>query len=384
MAKSQASIDRARIAARDKARKLNDTPPDKFRRTRYMVNGEGNVTSETYALAGRTDEEVTHVPEPAFISRTSTLYGPSGEVRAQWVMEKPEDIQRQRMIEEWAKAMAAGLPTVVPIKGPAKTSVLNDLLCVYPVGDHHMGMLSWRHETGAHYDIDISEKLLLGAINHLVGITPAAREGIVVFLGDFLHYDSFDTVTPTSRNMLDADGRFPKMVRAAVRTMRYVIERAAQKHSRLKVIVEIGNHDLASSIWLMEALHNIYENNPRITIDTSPKHFHYYEFGKVLLGVHHGHGVKMAQLPQVMAADMPEAWGRSQHRHWLTGHIHIRTAEDFQGCSVESFRILAPNDAWAANKGYRSKRDMKALVFHREHGEVARHTVNPAMLEASR
>ena len=50
------------------------------------------------------------------------------------------------------------------------------------------------------------------------------------------------------------------------------------------------------------------------------------------------------------------------------------------GCRVESFRVLGPNDAWAENKGYRPAQDMKAIVLHREFGEVARHIVNPRML----
>jgi hypothetical protein len=42
--------------------------------------------------------------------------------------------------------------------------------------------------------------------------------------------------------------------------------------------------------------------------------------------------------------------------------------------------VLAAKDAWHSEKGYRSKRDMKAIVLHREYGEVARHTFNPDMI----
>jgi hypothetical protein len=72
-------------------------------------------------------------------------------------------------------------------------------------------------------------------------------------------------------------------------------------------------------------------------------------------------------------------WGKTKHRWWLTGHIHHQQVQDFNGCAVESFRILAPPDAWAAQKGYRAARDMKAVILHREFGEVARHTVSADM-----
>jgi hypothetical protein len=36
----------------------------------------------------------------------------------------------------------------------------DDTLAAYPAGDHHVGMLSWKQETGASYDdVDIGERL---------------------------------------------------------------------------------------------------------------------------------------------------------------------------------------------------------------------------------
>jgi len=81
-----------------------------------------------------------------------------------------------------------------------------------------------------------------------------------------------------------------------------------------------------------------------------------------------------------MAVDRAEEWGKAEYRYIWTGHIHSDNVKDFRGVRWESFRILAPPDAWAASKGYRSMQDMKAIVLHREYGEVARHIVNPAML----
>jgi hypothetical protein len=166
--------------------------------------------------------------------------------------------------------------------------------------------------------------------------------------------------------------------------MRYTIQSALTRHGRVHVIVEIGNHDLAASIFLMECLANVYEGEPRVSVDTSPSLFHYYEFGRNLIGVHHGHAVKkITDLPLIMASDRAEAWGRTKHRHWWTGHIHQQQVHDVQGCKVESFRVLPPTDAWAHGHGYRGARSMTGIVHHVEHGEVARYSVNPAMLEAA-
>lgn len=348
--------------------------------TSVRYNGAGEVEQfwNKSKQDGRGPDEVVHLPDPKVLSKVSTLYDQEGRVVQQWVAEKPKEAERLKMWQAAAEEMAKALPRLDPVP-PSKTAKRGDVLAGYPVGDHHLGMLSWNQETGADWDIKIAEETLDRATAALVDAVAPADQALVAYLGDFLHYDSFEAVTPTSRNMLDADGRFPKMVRAGIRAMRRTIDRALERHGRVHVIVEIGNHDLSSSIFLMECLANVYERDPRVTVDTSPMHYHYFEFGTTLIGTHHGHGAKADRLPAVMAADRPEAWGRSRHRYWWVGHIHHRTHSDFEGCSVESFRILAPPDAWAHQKGYRSKRGMEAIEIHRAHGEVARHTVSPEM-----
>ena len=312
------------------------------------------------------------------IKGTSILYdAKTGEAKLQWVKTDADRERQQELFKEAIAALAKTLPRVTIT--PPKPST-DALMAVYPVGDHHVGMLSWDKETGADYDLGIAERLLVGATDYLVKATPECDECAVIFLGDFLHQDGMEAVTPEHKNQLDADSRFGKMVQVAIRSMRYLIEEAARKHSRVRVVVEIGNHDISSSVFLMQVFSNIYENDPRITVDTSPQFFHYIRFGKNLIGVHHGHKVKADKLPLVMASDRAADWGETDYRYWYTGHVHHESVKDYVGCRVESFRILAASDAYGAQMGHRPKRDMKAIILHREFGEVARHTVNPEML----
>ena len=319
------------------------------------------------------------VPDGFKVKGVSTYYGQDGEIRGQWVKSQ-EDRERQvEILKEMVKGFTADIPREPPVPLPPYAS--HRLMACYPVSDMHIGMLSWAEETGTDYDMKIAEKLLMGAVDFLVKAAPPCDRAVVALLGDFMHYDSFEAVTPTSRNQVDADSRFPKMVRAAIRTLRYLIMRALSNHQEVEVIVEIGNHDISSSIFLMECLANIYENEPRVKINTSPALYHYFTFGKCLVGITHGHKTKMENLPLIMAADRPEDWGFTKHRYWWTGHIHHDKAKDVHGTRVESFRTLAPNEAYAAERGYRAKQEMKAIILHREHGEISRLTVNPAMLE---
>jgi hypothetical protein len=343
-----------------------------------------NVTApmDTARRGHAPEYDMTHrVPDGYFVKGVSTLYDEVGNQKLQWVKSSIDHERQQELFRAAISAMVADVPRLAPVAPPDST--LDHLMACYPVGDHHLGMLSWNEETGANYDIDIAEKLLSGAAMHLVLSAPKSTRAAIVILGDFLHYDSFVAVTPTNKNPLDADGRYPKMVRAAIRIIRRIVSIALQHHQEVLLIIEFGNHDPATSIFLMEALAALYENEPRVTVDRSPRHHHYFSFGKCLVGTHHGHGTKMQDLPLLMATDQPELWGQAEYRYWWTGHVHHDSAKDFNGCRVESFRILAPPDAWAANKGYRSQRDMKAIILHKDWGEVARQIVNPAMLEAA-
>jgi hypothetical protein len=296
------------------------------------------------------------------------------------VLEKPEDVQREAMWKAFADGLAADLPRTSP--APVRDLTVANLLTHYGVSDHHMGQLSWGAETrGDNYDVKIGEQLLADATSYLVASAPPTSEAIVGFYGDFLHTDGYAPMTPHGGHLLDADVRFPKIAAAAARAMRNTVNLALTKHASVRIVVTAGNHDPVSAVWLRIALAAVYENDQRVVVDGSPSKFHYYEWGRCLFGWTHGDRIKITTLPSIMAVDMREAWGRTEHRFWHTGHVHHDKAfaQDLTGAKVESHRVLAPNDAYAAKGGYRTPRDMKAIVYHREFGETGRLIAPAAM-----
>ena len=317
------------------------------------------------------------VPDGYVAKGTSTLYRPDGSIVQQWV-KTTRDQERMRELQQAAfDAMASELPRIPPRK--AKGSFRNDLMTVYPIGDPHVGMYSWREETGEDWDLSIAERVHCAAMDELVHAAPATETALIVNLGDLFHYDSMAAVTPRSGHMLDADGRYAKMVAVGVKIMRQCIESALAKHKRVHVINAPGNHDETGALWLSITLANVYERERRVTVDTNPSLFAYHRFGKVLIGVHHGHSCKPDALPGVMAADRAKDWGETEHRYWLTGHVHHERKREFAGVTVESFGTLAARDAYATNGGWRSSRNMQAIIYHADHGEVARSRVSAEM-----
>lgn len=318
--------------------------------------------------------DMTHtVPEGFRVKGVSTLYGGDGAVAAQWVKTAAED-DRLAALAEACQAAAEPLRGVAyPVEPPADTSV--DLMCVYPMGDPHVGMYSWWKETGQSFDLDIAERNLVAAVDHLVDLAPPSDEALVVDLGDFFHSDTLDNKTRRSGHALDVDTRWAKVLRAGVHIVYRIIDRCLDRHARVRFVAEIGNHDDQSSIMLATCVDAYYAREPRVSVDMSPAKFHWHRFGKSLVGITHGDTVKMAQLGGIMAADRPQDWGETLYRYWYTGHVHHDRLLEMPGCVAESFRTLSPRDAYSASAGYRSDQDMKCDVFHREWGRINRHQV---------
>lgn len=337
------------------------------------------------ALAGYAPEhDMTHpVPSPFVVKGTSTLYDEDGNLRLQWVKTQLDRSKAEEAIREFIEWLAKDAKGLAPaIKPPESTDA--DLLAVYPMGDPHFGMYSWAEETGEDFDTDIAESLTCAAIDRLVSSAPPAKTALILELGDFFHSDNNENRTLNSGNALDTDTRWARVMQIGLRAMIHCIKRACEKHEHVTVRVVRGNHDPHSSFALALALDAYFHGHDRVHIDLSPATFWFYRFGLVLIGVTHGDTSKMRDLPGIMAHDRAEDWGQTKFRYWYQGHVHHSSVEEFPGVLAESFRTLAAKDAWHAGQGYRAGRDMRAIIHHRQYGEVERHRCDIAMIEKKR
>lgn len=318
-----------------------------------------------------------------FVKGRSVLLDSEGNVKLQWVKtDKKFDDESMRAIVE---DLCSDIPKLPSVKYEGQKAKTSDLLTVYPMGDPHFGLFSWNEETETgDFDLKIAERDLCEAMERLVSSSPASEYALVANLGDFFEADSMEGVTMRSRHKLDTDSRWLKVLRTGIRALIRCIQCALMKHKHVSVICAIGNHDDHSAMFLMTLLSHLFENEKRLTIFDAPTIKHYYRFGKVLIGVHHGHTIKMHDLPMQMATDRKQDWGETDHKYWWTGHIHQDRKIEKDGVLVESARTLAARNAWAAQMGYRSGRDAKAIVYHKEFGEIERHTVSVEMLGAFR
>jgi len=319
------------------------------------------------------EHDLTHVlPESLMLKGTSTLYHQEKGQVLQWVKTKADEEEQARIILEGIRdALEEYRGKSEPIEHMGYDT--DDVLHTLVMGDPHFGMLSHKDETKIDdFDSEIAYNIMQSAVDYLVQGAPASREALFINVGDALHTDDSTNRTRRSGAQLDVASRYYRIIKVFVWSMIHAIERLLKKHKIVTVINAAGNHDPDSTQWIQLSLSLYFDNNPRVNVVMDPGHYQKYTFGEVLLGVTHGDGAKMDDLPGIMAHLWAKDWGQSRHRHWLTGHIHHKVVKEYTGCRVESFNTMAPSDAWHARSGYYAAREMHSLIFHKQHGLVAR------------
>lgn len=322
------------------------------------------------------------VPDPFIVKGVSTYYDKEGNPRGQWVKSSLNQDSLLEVMQSAMESVCEDLRGVLPpVTAPAHYDP--DLLTVIPMGDPHFGLMTWSREVGEDFDLKIAEQLTFSAVDRLCSMTPSSDTAMLLNLGDMFHADNSSNRTPQSGNALDVDGRFQKIAEVGLRAMIRCVRRLLEKHAKVIVRNNRGNHDPHQAHMLTIAMNAMFHDEPRVEVEMSPSSFYYYRFGKTLIGSTHGDGAKLADLPLIMATDVPQEWAAATWRVWHCGHFHHDQLKDHPGCTVETHRTLATNDAWHKHNGYRSGRDMKAVIYHAEHGEISRVRCGISQLTAS-
>ena len=305
------------------------------------------------------------------VSGYSTLYRTDrhGQKVLEWVKTKADANEILRAIERVVEDHAKKLPKAKPAKA---VKVSNECITVYPLGDPHVGLLTWHEETGDDWDCSIAPKIFDQVFGDVLSRTMPSKTAIIANMGDYFHADNIMGVTSRSGNRLDLDGRPDKWIRVGLDIACRFIDTALVKHQKVIWMNVTGNHDDILGLFLGRALERIYSGEKRVEIVTGSNPYKFLRFGKVLLGFAHGHLCKPEKLPAIMSDLASEDWGRTTFRHWYMGHVHHSSFKEYSGASVETVGVVVPADAYARGAGYSHQRAFQAVTYDPNLGEIRR------------
>ena len=313
------------------------------------------------------------------LKATSTLYDDTGNIKLQWVK---SSVPHEQFLESFAASVESICSNITPIAPiPLQTSVSDlDLMVKIPIADAHLGLLTWHKEVGVDFDLDIAKTLYTKAITQLVDSSPNAEVCLLLDLGDTIHTDDQSNQTKGHKHQLDVDGRFDKLFDMTLHMLCSMIDIALTKYPKVIFRKTRGNHDPDSSVAISAALAMRYLNEPRVTIERAPSLFWHYQFGSTLHFSTHGHTVKQSALPEIAAHDCKDIWSECKFVYIDTGHIHHKQVVETRTAICESHNSLTAGDSFNFGHGYRSLRNIKSIVYHKDYGEISRNIVTLQML----
>jgi hypothetical protein len=244
--------------------------------------------------------------------------------------------------------------------------------------DAHFGKRCWAAETGADFDLDIIKHDFLTAVDELLEKASVYKVGEIIFpIGnDFFNQNSWLPMTEKGTFVDSVDTRFTLVYETGVEAVAYALARCREVANTTCMWVP-GNHDPATSYYLCSSLRGMFKGTKGINVDISAKERKYIHRGNVLLGYTHGQEEKPAELPLLMAQEMPEAWGKSKFRAWRIGHFHKKketkfiSGDTFNGVPVTVLPSLSGTDLWHYRKGYIGNYRMaEAHLWDRTAGQI--------------
>lgn len=348
-----------------------------FVETLVKKDKNGKVTSSLEKL----QSEPVPVPDDFELIKISTSKT-TGQQWTQYAPKKKDDQQDTvNNLEAAISELKKDIPKAEIVSPIAKID--DDKLCnQYTLTDYHLGLMAWAEESGSDWDVKIAEQILVDFFKIAMERSPLANNAIFAQIGDFLHWDGLDAVTPQSKHVLDADTRFTKLVRVTIRVIRKVIKMLLEKYQHVTVIMAEGNHDMASSVWLREVLSSFYSEEPRLTIDVNPDPYYCVTWGKCSLFYHHGHKRNIKNIDHVFVSKFKKEFGNSDFAYGHLGHLHHELKNETNLMILEQHRTLAAKDAYSARGGYGSGRDSKVITYHKDFGEVGRSIVSIDLIES--
>jgi hypothetical protein len=301
-----------------------------------------------------------------------------------WARQRPEEM---RVMESVVESMCERVKGKGSVKMRREKKTDSDkILAELDIYDPHVGMYAAEKYTReSNYTCDIAAAQMVKAAENITRRFDRPHEIVVVYGGDMMHIDHRDNKTSSSasNHVLDADTRFDRVVRYLDEACTSVVEIAASRARRVRIVVTPGNHDWHSCVWLARVMRAYYHNSPNVTVDLQVSPRKSLVWGDNLLVWTHGDKIRPAKWPMIIAAEFAKQWGKTSHRYLMLGHVHHKHAiapvvvDEQAGLDVQYLAALCPSDAWHVENGYvGTQRGASGFEYHKKAGRISQFFYN--------
>ena len=299
----------------------------------------------------------------------------SGDYRFSIVTKEDDKIIKKDILEGVSDFIEKHSPYYPKIR---RDKNANHLLVINPA-DIHIGKYANKVETGSGYDVETACMRVLEGLEGLISKSEGFNiEKILFCIGnDILHIDNVYNKT-TKGTIQDVDGKWWEHFEFALELYVKCVE-ILREVAPVDVSHCMSNHDYQSGFHLAHALKSWFRNDADVNFDISVAYRKYYQYGQNLIGLEHGDGAKMDNLPLLMAQEKPKMWSNTKYRYWYLHHLHHkvkhkwRDAKDFIGVTVEYMRSPSGTDSWHSRKGYTGvPKAVEGFLHEKDSGQVAR------------
>jgi hypothetical protein len=135
-----------------------------------------------------------------------------------------------------------------------------------------------------------------------------------------------------------------------------------------------SNHDRLLSYFLGHYLQSWFRDDEGTTFDLDITPYKFYSYGTNLLGMTHGDGCKLSELPLLMATLAAEFWADAEYKEWLTGHLHTEKGlllmiNEKMGVRMRVVPATCRTDHWHLLHAFiGNHRAAAGQFYHKEYG----------------
>jgi hypothetical protein len=304
----------------------------------------------------------------------STAYDAEGNIIMQWVKTQRDNDNLTEALQETVEALKEEVPRAAP-KGPApKTDT--DSCTLYTLNDIHLGMIP--PEGNGEWGIDAASDVVKELVGTGIEKAEPSEWAILWYGGDFLHIDGFDPQTPSSKHPVNSEN-FQDIAPAASRLVRETVNMALEKHACVQLIIQPGNHDESSAVWLADMFSQFYEDTDRVVAQQSRDVYHCFQWNNVSLFFTHGHKMGLSEVDRTFANNFRKEYGETDWSYAHTAHIHRKNKlkhTESQLMPVESHHPICPRCDYASRSGYDSERALSVICYD-QYGERFKMPIRP-------